>query len=51
MSAPELLQWLNVLLLPLLGGMAAIKSDLSAIKATQEAHHLRLIRIEGGAKS
>lgn len=50
MSPPEILQWLNVLLLPLLAGIASIRADLAAIKATQEAHHLRLIHIEGGAK-
>ena len=46
MTAPEMLQWLNVLLLPLLAGMAAIRADLAGIKATQEAHHLRLTNLE-----
>lgn len=46
-----MLQWLNVLLLPLLAGMATIRSDLASIRATQEAHHLRLQRMETGAKT
>lgn len=47
MAAPEMLQWLNVLLLPLLASTAAIRADLAAIKATQDAHHLRLNHLEG----
>ncbi len=50
MSPPDLLQWLNVLFLPLLAGVASIRADLAAIRATQEAHHQRLNRLEVAKK-
>lgn len=46
MSTPEVLQWLNVLLLPIMASLASMKSDLAAVRATLEAHHLRLNRLE-----
>ena len=42
----EMLPWLQMLLVPMLVLLASIKTDLAALRSTQEAHDKRLNRLE-----
>lgn len=43
----DVLPWLNLLLVPVVGLLIGIKSDLAALKATQQHHARRLQRMDG----
>ncbi len=43
----DLLQWLNLLLVPVVGLLIAIKADIADLKATQRHHAARLARLDG----
>lgn len=43
----DFLPWLNLLLVPVVGLLIGIKSDLAALKATQKHHGARLARLDG----
>jgi hypothetical protein len=43
----DILQWLNLLLIPGVGLLVQINARLAAIEATQKAHAGRLQRLDG----
>ncbi len=43
----DLLQWLNLLLIPTCMGVVKIVNDLAKVKATQQFHAQRLHRLDG----
>lgn len=43
----DVLQWLNLLLIPGVGLLAQINGRLAAIEATQRAHAGRLTKLDG----
>ena len=47
MQGNEILQWLNLLLIPGIGLLVQINGRLAAIEATQRAHAGRLNKLDG----
>lgn len=45
MTAPAL-EWLNVLLVPILWLLMDLRADLAGLRATQDAHRARLEKLE-----
>lgn len=43
----DVLPWLNLLLVPVVGLLIGIKADLASLKATQRHHAKRLQRLDG----
>ena len=43
----DMLQWLNLLLVPAVGLLISIKSDIAQLNATQRHHAARLERLDG----
>lgn len=43
----EILPWLNLLLVPVVGLLIGIKADLASLKATQAHHAGRLEKLDG----
>ena len=44
---PDQLNWLNLLLVPVVGLLMQIRSDIAAMRATQDEHARRLNAIDG----
>jgi hypothetical protein len=47
MSGGDVLQWLNLLLIPGVGLLMQINGRLAAIEATQKSHGGRLTKLDG----
>lgn len=46
MPEPEILHWLNLLLVPVVGLLLRIREDLASVKTLQAEHQRRLDRLE-----